>query len=119
ERALVEVDAEAGSRDASVADELRDDAADRVDGDREADARARARGAVDGGVHADEPPRAVEERPARVAGVDGRVRLDHALDGAVAHRHDLAPEAADDARGERVVEAEGIADGEDVLSDEQ
>jgi hypothetical protein len=45
-------------------------------------------------VHADEPARAVEERPARVAGVDRRVRLDHVVDPAPGERRDAAAERA-------------------------
>src|SRR5690606_7572531 len=59
-----EVDAEGRADDATVLDELRDHAGDGVDRDREADAGRRAGGAVDGGVDADQPARAVEQRAA-------------------------------------------------------
>ncbi len=61
-------------------------------------------------------PALSSERPARVAGVDRGVRLDHVEDGRVADALDRAPEGAHDAGGEREVEAEGVADGVDLLA---
>ena len=56
-QAGVEADPEDGAHDPAVGDELRDDAAHGVDRHREADPRARTRGAVDRGVDADEAAR--------------------------------------------------------------
>src|SRR5690606_31038075 len=74
--------AQAGRRVTARRDELRDDAIDRVDRYREADTRVRTRRAVDGGVDADQPTGAVEQRSARIAWIDRRVRLDQVLDDA-------------------------------------
>src|SRR5262249_39293784 len=62
--------------DTAVRDQLGHDAARRVDGNGEPYAHRAARGAVDHGVDADDLAAAVDERPPRVAGVDGRVGLD-------------------------------------------
>ena len=43
-------------------------------------------------------PAGVEERPARVAGVDGGVRLDHVADGDPARAGHAPAQGADDAR---------------------
>ena len=61
-------------------DQLRHHPVHRVDRHREADPGARARRAEDRRVHPDQPPRAVEERAARVARVDRRVGLDQPAD---------------------------------------
>src|SRR5690606_7952495 len=45
--------------------------------DGKADPHARARRAADGGVPADDTPARIKQRPARVAGVNGGVRLDN------------------------------------------
>src|SRR5207248_10256889 len=97
----------------------RHDAADVVDGDGEADAGRRARGADDGRVDADEPAAAIQERSARVARIDGRVGLDHAFQLAAVVAFDLPAQGADDAARERVIQAERIADGEDLLADQK
>ena len=55
--------------------------------------------------------------PPRVARVDGRVGLDHVADGDAADALHLAAERADDAGGQRVIEAEGVADGDRLLPD--
>src|SRR5262249_4740675 len=64
----------------------------------------------DGGVDSDQLTAQVDERAARIAGVDGGIRLDEVL---VAVRIDArAGQAADDPRGDRVLQPEGIADGD-------
>mmetsp|Transcript_3423 Transcript_3423/g.10472 ORF Transcript_3423/g.10472 Transcript_3423/m.10472 type:complete len:222 (+) Transcript_3423:98-763(+) len=55
-------DADGRPQDAAVANELIDDAADGVDGDREADARVGAARREDGGVDADQTALGVEKR---------------------------------------------------------
>ena len=62
-------------------------------------------------------PLEFEQRPARIAGVDRGVGLDHVADGDVARAEDLPAQGADDALGDRVIEAERIADGDDLLAD--
>ncbi len=105
--------AEPPARDVTRREELRHDVADGVDGDGEADALALR---VDGRVDADDLAAQVEERPAAVAGVDAGVGLDEVVVGAGADRAALG---ADDAHRHRVAEAEGVADGDDVLADAQ
>src|SRR5262249_47009125 len=73
--------------------------------------------AVDGRVHADEPARAVEQRPSRVTWVDGCIGLDDALDDPLRYRFDLAVQGAHNAARHGVVEAKRVADGEGTLAD--
>ena len=61
-------------------------------------------------------PRGVEQRPAGVAGIDGRVGLDGVFNGRAVGVADGA-DGADDAAGHGAAEAEGIADGIDLLAD--
>src|SRR5207253_6441208 len=75
--------------------------------------------AVNGGVDADQPPGAIEQGPAGIPRVDGRVRLDHVLDQVAAHGFDLPAQGADNAPGDRVIEPVGIADGKGALADLQ
>ena len=71
--------------------------------------------ADDGGVDPHDLAGQIDERPARVAGIDGRVGLNERLilgepaDGSFGRR--------DDARGHRMVEAERAADGQHPLAD--
>ena len=60
-------------------------------------------------------PFQVDERAARVAGIDRCIGLDEVL---VAFRIDArASERADDARRDRVTETEGVADRDDEIAD--
>ena len=69
----------------------------------------------DGAVDADELAPEVHQRAAGVARIDGGVGLDEVL---VAVRVDAgAPQAADDAGGDGVLQAERIADGDDEVAD--
>ena len=95
------------------------DPADGVDRDREADAAVGARLARDLGVDPDHLAGGVEQRAARVAGVDRRVGLDDAGDRVAVGRLDVAVEGGDDARGQRAGEAEGRADRDRRLADAQ
>jgi sec-independent protein translocase protein TatC len=81
-----------------------------VDGNGEADAHAAAGAGVDGGVDADEVAVHVDQRAAGVAGVDRRVGLDEVLEGGQAQA--AAAQGADDARGHRLADVEGVADGQ-------
>ena len=82
-----------------------------------ADGAARA---VDGAVDADQPAAELEQRTARITGVDRGVGLDHVVNRAGhAGELQLAPESADHADGQRVVEPEGVADRQHPLSDQQ
>src|SRR3954466_14405547 len=111
--------AEIGAVDRLAAGELRHDAAQRGGRDGEADAdgaTAPARGR-DLRVDADHAAGRVQQRPARVARVDGRVGLDRLVDLEAVGRLDLAPNARHDARGDRPVEAERVADGHGGVAD--
>ena len=107
-------DAQPAAAYATARHQLADDPLRGVDGDAEADAL----GAQDDGrVDADDAAARVDERPARVARVEGDVALDDALHrAAVAGAHG-ATQGADDARRHRRAEAERIADGDDQLPD--
>ena len=92
---------------------------DRRGGDREADPDA-ARGAVAGGdlrVDADHAAGRVEQRAARVAGVERRVGLDDVLDREAARRRDAPLQRRDDARGQRALEPERVADRDRRVAD--
>ena len=116
-----EHDAERRALDAAVREQLLDDAAHRVDrhrvaaGARSTAAAARIRRRD---RDADRAAARVEQRAAAVAGVDRRVGRDRALERPQPCPH-LAPEAADDARRQRVLEAPGVADDVDRLADAQ
>src|SRR5262249_48626104 len=76
---LINLNSEAGSCDAALLYELRNDPIDCIDRNREAHPNGCARGGEDLGVDADEPPCAVEKRSARVPWIDGGICLDHTL----------------------------------------
>ena len=84
-----------------------------VDRHREPDA---ARSRADGRVDPDHLAARVDERPAAVAEIDGRVRLDVVVEARV---EQLAPDEADDADRDRVHVAERVADGADPFADPQ
>src|SRR6516164_8087195 len=111
--------ADPGTNHFSMLDQLRDDIVDRVDGHGEPDTRKRPAGAHDHGIDADQTAAAVKQRTTGVSRVDGRIGLNYVFDGAPRHRLDGAVERADHAGGQRVVQSEGIADGEDFLADFQ
>ena len=112
---LIDVDAEHAALDLAVLDQLVHDAFDHVDRDGEADADVAAAARQDGGVDAHQFAAQIHQRAAGIAGIDGGVGLDEVL---IAVGVDAgAPERADDARGHRVLQAEGIADGDDIVSD--
>src|SRR6056297_188389 len=95
--------------------DLAHDGVGHVRGHGEADAHVAAGAGDDGRVDADELAAQVHQRAAGVARVDGGVGLDEVL---VAVR--IQAEAAQrthDARGHRVLQAEGIADGDDEIAD--
>jgi len=72
--------------------------------------------AADRGVHADQAPARIEQRAAGVARVDRGVGLDHVPDRPSRGRLDLAPQRADHADRERLVQAEGVPQREDLLA---
>ena len=62
-------------------------------------------------------PARVDQRPARVAGVERGVGLHHVVDQAPAGAAQRAAEGADDARRHRALEAVWVADGDRQLAD--
>src|SRR5260370_27009591 len=110
------LDAEKCAVDAAVGDEVVGDILCRVDGNGEADASGGAAGGVNRGVDADDFTARIDERPAGIAAVDGRVGLDSFVnESGLAGLHG-ASERADNAGSERGLESERIADGEDFLA---
>ena len=112
------VDAQVAADHAAVGDELLHHAADEVDGNREAEAFGHvliAGRADDGRVDADELAARVDERAARVAGVDRGVRLDEVLERRDAEL--TAARRADDAHRHGLTQAQRVADREDDLAD--
>jgi len=83
-------------------------------GDGEADAHAAARARIDRGVDAQQVAVDVDQRAARVAGVDGRVGLDEVLE--VVDAELVAAQRRDDAAGHGLADAEGIADGQHLVA---
>ena len=67
-------------------------------------------------VHADDLGRAVQQRAARVAGVERYVGLDHVLDHPPAARGQAAAQCAHDAGGDGEVEPQRVADGNGKLA---
>src|SRR3954451_11707951 len=100
-------DAEIGALDLAVLLQLGRDLLDDVDRHREADAGVGV-GAVGGDlrVDADHAPLLVEQRAARIAGVDGGVRLHRAGDLEAVGRVDLAVQSGDDPARHRAGQAE-------------
>ena len=95
-------DPEVGVLDFAVLLDLLHDFARGVDRHREADAdvAAAAAAGLDLGVDPDHAARAVDQRPAGVAGVDRRVGLDHVRDREAVGGLDLALDRGDDAGGD-------------------
>lgn len=102
-------DAEVATFDAAVRDERGHDMFGEVDRDGKSDALVAAGAAEDGLVDADEPAAGVDERAAGIAGVDGGVGLDEIL--VVHDAHAAAALGTDDAHGDGLPDAEGVADG--------
>src|SRR4051812_44236754 len=104
----------------AVRDQLVRDAGHRARRNREADAdvaAVAARAGLDLARDADDLAGGVEERAAAVAVVDGGVGLYRVLDRPPVGRRDRAVKRADDARGDGVVEAERVSDGDDRVAD--
>jgi hypothetical protein len=85
-------------------------------GHRKADADRTAGGRNDRGVDTDHLAVEVEQRPARVAAIDGGVGLNVVVVGAGI---DVAVARRDDPGGDRAAEAERVANGDDPLAQPQ
>src|SRR2546425_2507935 len=108
--------ADAAARDPALVAQLLLDVERHVDRDRERQAHEAAGAAVDLRIDADHFAAHVEQRPARVAGVDGDVGLDEGDEVLLRQR---APLGADDAGGGGGLEAEGRADRHHPFADLQ
>src|SRR4051794_6881462 len=111
--------AEEATVDTAVLLELGQEPPRRVDRDREADAHVAGAAAagLDLGVDADHAAGRVEQRAAGVTGVDRRVGLDDAVDLEAVRRLDRALRGRHDARRERPLEPEGVADRDRRVAD--
>ena len=89
-----------------------------IDRHGEADAGRLADLADDGCIQADDLTPRVEERAARIAGVDRGIGLNDSLDRPSVLGLQRAIEAADDARGQGSFETERIAEGQNLLADQ-
>ena len=107
--------------DAARPQDLRDDVLDGVGRNGEPDpdvaGRARSRAVLDLRVDADDLAARVEQRAARVAGIDRGVGLDHVVDREAVRSGDEALERAHDSGGRGAVEPEGIPDRDDRIAD--
>jgi hypothetical protein len=101
-------DAEAGVADLARLGQFGDDPADHLGGDGELGVVA-GPGAVD----ADDAAVEGHERPARVPGVDGRVRLDGVGDGEAVTRRYRSEGPRDDAGGDGAIEPHRVAERRD------
>jgi hypothetical protein len=110
-------DAEVGLVDLPAVLELRGDIRRSLDRDGEADTLVAAALALDLGVDPDHLAGTVDQRAARVPGVDGSVGLDHVADREAVGRLDLALERGDDAARHRAVKREGVADRDHGIAD--
>ena len=91
-------DAETGANELSVLDQFRHDAVDRIHRHREADPCIGPARTDDLRIDPDQAARAVEERSAGIARIDGGIGLDDAFDRPVRQGLDRPPEGAHDAR---------------------
>jgi hypothetical protein len=112
----LDADAELAAAHAPRAHELVHDVPRHVRRDREPDADAAARRRQDLRVDADPLPRRVHERAAGVAAVDRRVGLEKVFEAPVAEPRRAAL-GAHDPGGDRLPDAERIADGEHDVAD--
>ena len=108
--------AEEGVLDLAGLDDLVHHALGRVDRHGEPEAGEGAGGGGDLLVDADDLVAGVDQRSARVAGVDGRIGLQSVGDHGAVGRLQVAPHAGDDAGGHREVETERVADGDHRLA---
>ena len=114
-REVLRLDAEPPAPHLAEVQDLVDHRARHVGRHREADADVAARRPDDRGVDADQLAAQVDERAAGVAGVDRGVGLDELLVAVGADP--AAPERADDAGGDRLPDAERVADRDHEVAD--
>jgi len=94
--------------------QFRDQIPQAIDGDGEADV---LRIGPNGGVDADDLPVSIEQRPAAVAGIDGRVRSESGFADFPGRRHfQIAVDRRDDSSAHAVAVSQRIADGDGRLA---
>ncbi len=104
-----------GVRVVALGDQLGHYSVHGVGGDGEADPRRGPRGADDLSVYPDDPPLQVQQRPAGVAGVDGRVGLDRLADEAAVGALDDPAQGTDDPHRQCTFQPKGVTEGDDEL----
>ena len=114
-RHRLELGAEPGLLDLLAGDGAFHERLHQVGRNGEADAVRAARARDDRRIDADHPPAHIDQRAARVAGIDGGVGLNKVLGIVVADAG--ACQRRDDAAGDGLADAEGIADGEHQVAD--
>ncbi len=112
---VVDLDPDPSARHRSGLDDLLHDLARQADGDREPDAHGAAAAREDRGVDADQVARAVYQRAARVAGVDGGIGLNEVFERVDAEVSAL--QRADDPHRHGLADAEGVADRQHHVAD--
>ena len=113
-------DAAPAAHHAAMREDVAHHAARQVDRDGKADALNAGGVHVLGdhrGVDADQFARGIDQGAAGIAFVDGRVGLDEILEGG--HAQLLAIDGTDDAVGDRLLQAERVADGQHLIADLQ
>ncbi len=111
---LLNRNAEPPARYFTVLDQALHDRARHVRRNRETDAHIAAAARENSGIDADELAARVDQRTARVAGIDRRIRLDEIF---VVRDADVgAADRANDAHRDGRVQRERISDGEDILA---
>src|SRR5262249_40142435 len=108
-RDLLRLDADPAPGHAAGLDDLLHDLLGARRRYRETDPQRSARARIDRGVDADQIPGGVDERAARVAGIDRGVRLNEVLESVQA---DLAAERGDDPHRHGLPDGERVADRE-------
>ena len=107
--------AEETAYNVAVVDDLIHHALGKIDGNRKTHALIAAAAGKNGGVDADEFALGVDQRAAGIARVDSGVGLDEIF--VVLNAEIGAAGGADDAHGDGLADAEGIADGESEIAD--
>ena len=113
---VLDLHADAAALHRAMREKLIHDLTRHVDRDREADADVAAR-AKNRRVDSDELALEVDERPARIAEIDGGIGLNEILVGFDAEAG--ATDGAHDTGGDGLAEPERVADGDDVVADLQ
>ena len=116
----VQLHAQVSPRNAAAIDQLIGDDLDHVNRNREANAFAAAGTGGDGGVHADHFALQIQQRPAAIARIDGRIGLHEILKPHALAQFQIAPPfGADDAKRDRMAQTERAAHGQHEVADIQ